>query len=141
VDSRLVVAPAQVLALLQALQTRMELYHRSGGVHASALADTRALLVVAEDIGRHNTLDKIQGACLLESIPTRDRLLVSTGRISSEMLLKVARLQVPLVVSRHSPTAHAVALAQQLGIALVGQARGARLVVYSHPQRLGYRED
>jgi FdhD protein len=138
VDSDLVVAPAAALSLMkQLLQEQMELYQLSGGLHASALSDTKSLIVVAEDIGRHNTLDKIQGECLLRGIPTGDRLLLSTGRVSSEMLLKAARMQVPVVVSRHSPTGSAVSLARDLGIALVGYARGSRLLVYSHPERLG----
>ena len=109
----------------------------TGGVHTSALSDTRNLLVVAEDIGRHNTLDKIRGECLMRGISTRDRLLLTTGRISSEMLLKAAKMQSPVVVSRHSPTERAVLLARELGITLVGHARGGRLLVYSHPERLG----
>ena len=115
----------------------MELYRFSGGVHASALADRKNLLVVAEDIGRHNTLDNIQGECLLRGLSTGDQLLLSTGRVSSEMLLKAARMQIPIVVSRHSPTGSAISLARDLGIALVGYARGSRLTVYSHPERLG----
>ncbi|MEW5921631.1 MAG: formate dehydrogenase accessory sulfurtransferase FdhD [Bacillota bacterium] len=137
VDSDLVVTPAEVLSLMKQLQEEMELYRLSGGVHTSALSDTRNLLAVAEDIGRHNTLDKIQGECLLRGISTRDRLLLTTGRVSSEMLLKAANMQAPVVVSRHSPTGSAVSLARNLGITLVGHARGGRLLVYSHPERLG----
>jgi FdhD protein len=137
VDSDLVVTPAKVLSLMKQLQEQMELYRLSGGVHTSALSDTENLLVVAEDIGRHNTLDKIQGECLLRGLSTRDRLLLSTGRVSSEMLLKAAKMQASVVVSRHSPTASAISLARDLGIALVGYARGSRLSVYSHPERLG----
>jgi FdhD protein len=136
VDSDLVATPKEVLALMKQLQEQMVLYRLSGGVHASALSDTENLLVVAEDIGRHNSLDKIQGECLLSRLSTRDRLLLSTGRLSSEMLLKAARMQVPVVVSRHSPTGSAVSLARDLGITLVGHARGSRLSVYSHPERL-----
>lgn len=137
VDSGLVAAPTEVLSLMKQLQERMELYRLSGGVHTSALSDTRNLLIVAEDIGRHNTLDKIQGECLARGLSTRDRLLLTTGRVSSEMLLKAAKMQAPVVVSRHSPTGSAVSLARDLGIALVGHARGGRLLVYSHPERLG----
>jgi FdhD protein len=137
VDSDLVASPMEVLSLMKKLQEQMDLYRISGGVHASALADRSNLLVVAEDIGRHNTVDKIQGECLFTGLSTRDRLLLSTGRISSEMLLKAARMQVPVVVSRRSPNGRAVLLACDLGIALVGQARGSRLFVYSHPERLG----
>ncbi len=137
VDSGLVVTPTEVLSLMKQFQGQMELYRLCGGVHASALSDTKNLLVVAEDIGRHNTLDKIQGECLLRGLSIRDGLLLSTGRVSSEMLLRAAKMQAPVVVSRTSPTGHAVSLARDLGIALVGYARGNRLSVYSHPERLG----
>jgi len=141
VESDLFVAPNEVLSLIKQLQEQMALYRLCGGVHASALSDTKNLLVVAEDIGRHNTLDKIQGECLVRNLSTRDRLLLSTGRISSEMLLKAAKMQVPVVVSRHSLTGSAVSLSRDLGITLVGHARGSRLSVYSHPERLGCSTD
>ncbi|NIM98460.1 MAG: formate dehydrogenase accessory sulfurtransferase FdhD [candidate division Zixibacteria bacterium] len=137
VDSDLIAAPKEVLSLMKQLQEQMVLYRLSGGVHASALSDTKNLLVLAEDIGRHNTFDKIQGECLLRELSTRNRLLLSTGRVSSEMLLKAAKMQAPIVVSRHSPTGSAVSLARDLDIALVGHARGSRMSVYSHPERLG----
>jgi len=137
VDSDLVVTPTEVLSLMKQFQKQMELYRLCGGVHASALADTKNLLVVSEDIGRHNTLDKIMGECLLRRLSIRDGLLLSTGRISSEMLLKVAKMRVPVVVSRTSPMGRAISLACDLGITLVGYARGSRLSVYSHPERLG----
>ena len=138
-DSDLVVSPKDVLSLMKQLQKRMVLYRRCGGVHTSALADADGLLVVAEDIGRHNTFDKIQGECLLRKLSTEGRILLSTGRVSSEMLLKAARMKTPIVVSRHSPTGSAVSLARELGIALVGHARGGSLSVYSHPGRLGLK--
>lgn len=137
IDSDLVVTPTEVLSLMKQLLEQMELYRLSGGVHASALADNKNLIVVAEDIGRHNTFYKIQGECLLRGIATRDRLLLSTGRVSSEMLLKAAGMQIPVVVSRTSPTGRGISLARDLGIALVGYARGSRLLVYTHPERLG----
>ena len=137
VESDLVVSPDQVLSLMKQFLEQMELYRLSGGVHASALSDTKNVLMVFEDIGRHNTLDKIQGECLMKGLETRDRLLLSTGRVSSEMLLKASRMQVPIVISRTSPTGRAVSLARDLGITLVGYARGNRLTVYSHPERLG----
>ncbi|GAH37895.1 unnamed protein product [marine sediment metagenome] len=136
VDSELVVAPAEVLSLMKQLRQQAQLFQTCGGVHTSALADTRHLLVVAEDIGRHNTLDKIQGECLLRGLSTRDRLLLTTGRLSSEMVLKAARMQTPIVVSRSSPMERAISLASDLGITLVGYARSHRLSVYSGEKRL-----
>ncbi len=137
VESRFVADPVEILGVFKQLQARIEEDRFSTGIHTSALADTKELIAVCEDIGRHNTVDKIQGECLMERIPTKDRLLLTTGRVSSEMLLKAARMQVPVVVSRHSPTGTAALLARELGIALVGRARGGRMTVYSHPERLG----
>ena len=136
VQSDLAPTPEELLLLMRKLKEQMVLHRYCGGVHASALSDTKNLLVVAEDIGRHNTLDKIQGECLLKGLRTRDRLLLSTGRISTEMLLKASKMQVPVVVSRHSPTGRAVSLARDLGISLVGHAKGSRLSVYSLPERV-----
>ncbi len=137
VDSELVVTPEGVLTLMKQFLKRMELYKLCGGVHASALADAGKLLLMSEDIGRHNALDKIQGECLLKGLSAWDKLLLGTGRVSSEMLMKAARMRVPIVVTRTSPTGRAVHLARELGIALVGYARGNQLTVYSHPERLG----
>lgn len=137
IDSDLMATPKEILWLMDRLQKQMVLYRLGGGVHASALCDTKNLLVVAEDIGRHNTLDKIQGECLLRTLATGDRLLLSTGRVSSEMLLRASKMRVPIVVSRHSSTGSAVSLARDLGIALVSRARGGGLSVFSHPERLG----
>lgn len=138
VETDLTVQPMEVLALMKQFLDKMDLYKYSGGVHTSALANRSELLIVAEDIGRHNTLDKIQGECLIREIVTKDLLLLTTGRISSEMLFKAVAMQVPIVVSRHSPTERSVSLALDLGITLVGHARGGRLMVYSYPERLGF---
>ena len=136
VDSELVVTPTEVLSLMRQLQQQAQLFRKCGGVHTSALSDTKNLLVIAEDIGRHNTLDKIQGECLLRGLSTKDRILLTTGRISSEMLLKAARMQIPIVVSRSTPMERAITLARNLGITLVGYARSSRLSVYSGEERL-----
>jgi FdhD protein len=106
-------------------------YQESRGIHGAALADDRRLLVVAEDVGRHNAVDKVKGEALLRGIPTEDRILLSTGRISSEMLLKAARMGVPVVASRTSPTEMAVALAEQLNVTVCGYVRAGGLNLYA----------
>ncbi len=136
VESDLVITPGEVLALMRQLYQQQELFQQSGGVHASALCDREQILVSAEDIGRHNTLDKILGECLLRKLPTSNGILLTTGRISSEMLLKAARMQTPIVVSRGSPTERAVRLGRELGITVVGYARSNRLSVFSAEERL-----
>jgi FdhD protein len=109
---------------------------RRRGMHVSALSDGWSILVRAEDIGRHNTVDKIWGECMLSEVDTADRLLVTSGRISSEMLLKAAKMGVPVVASLNSATQRAVRLGNDLGITIVGYARGEQLTVYSHPERI-----
>ena len=136
VESAVVVTPEQVQLLMKQLNARAELHRYSGGVHSSALGSPDGLLAVAEDIGRHNTLDKILGECLMNEMPTEGRLLLTTGRISSEMLSKASRMGTPVIISRSSPTDRSIALAEELGITLIGYARGNRMSVYSREERL-----
>jgi len=131
-----VVTPEEVLSLMKQLYQQQNLFQLGGGIHCSALCDRKQILVVAEDIGRHNTLDKIMGECLMRRLPTQDRILLTTGRVSSEMLLKAARMQTPIIVSRGSPTERAISLGNDLNITVIGYARGSRLSVFSGEERL-----
>jgi FdhD protein len=119
-ESNLRVTPACLFDRMKDLYLQAVGYRSSRGIHGAALADPDRLLFMAEDVGRHNAVDKVAGEALLKGVLTRDRILLNTGRVSSEMLLKGARLGVPLVVSRTSPTEMAVSLAEQLGITVVG---------------------
>ncbi len=131
--------PEILLEAFTRLQDKDSLYVKSRGVHAAGLLDLASgnLLQVAEDVGRHNTIDKLQGACLLKDIPTWGMALLSTGRISSEMLRKGAAMGCPVIASRTSPTTAAIKLARERGITLVGYARHGKLRVYCFPERLG----
>jgi len=136
VESDLTITPEEVLSLMKQLYQQQDLFQLGGGIHSSALCNRKQILALAEDIGRHNTLDKIMGECLMRKLPTRDCLLLTTGRVSSEMLLKAARMKVPIVVSRGSPTEHAISLGKDLGITVIGYARGNRLSVFSGEGRI-----
>jgi FdhD protein len=92
--------------------------------------------VIAEDIGRHNSVDKIAGKCLLEDIRMSRKFLLTTGRISSEMLQKSSRIGASIVVSRTSPSSLSIELADRFGITLIGYARRDRFNVYTHPDRI-----
>jgi len=129
--STLRVSPATLSARMKNLFDAGVHYKASRGIHGAALADVEQLLVTAEDVGRHNAVDKVKGEALLRGIPTEDRILLSTGRISSEMLLKAARMGVPIIASRTSPTEMAVALAEQLGITVAGYVRADGLNLYA----------
>jgi FdhD protein len=131
-----VLAPQAVECLIEGLTGAQELYRKVGGVHTSILSDGERVVVSAEDVGRHNTLDKIAGRCLLDDIQLSRRVLVTTGRVSSEMIQKAARIGASIVVSRTSATSLSVSLAEQWGITLIGYARGNQFVIYTHPERI-----
>jgi FdhD protein len=137
VVSAVTVTPAQILDLMRAFQTRSEIYQRTHGVHGAALCDASGIILFKEDIGRHNAIDKIFGHCLRQEIPLADRIIMTTGRISSEILFKVAKRNIPILISRSTPTDLAVGLAGDLGITLVGFVRGGHMNVYAEAGRIG----
>jgi len=127
-----VIQAAMLHDLPARLRAHQELFTTTGGLHAAALFDPEGrLLCLREDVGRHNAVDKLKGEALRRGLATTDRILLSTGRVSSEMLLKAARMGVPLVASRTSPTEMAVGLAEQLGITVVGYLRPDSLNLYA----------
>jgi FdhD protein len=134
---RLEVQPEAIGSLIEQLFESQSLYRETGGVHTSALSDGEKVLLSADDIGRHNTLDKIAGLCLMNNIWPETRILITTGRISSEMLQKAARLQAPILISRTSPSSLSIEMAERYGITLIGYARKHRFNVYSNAQRVG----
>ena len=131
VESDLKVRAKSVLALMNEFQKRSEIFRETGGVHSAALCESEQIISFTEDIGRHNAFDKIVGELILSGISPKDKFLLSSGRISSEMLLKCARIGIPIVVSRSAPTDMAVRLGKQLIITLAGFARGNRMNIYS----------
>jgi FdhD protein len=130
------ITPQQVMALVKMLHQSAELYNEVRGVHTSALSDGQELLLVAQDVGRHNTIDRLWGQALKQGVETMGRILIASGRISSEMLGKAAKMQVPIVISRTSPTSLSVELGRAWNVTIIGYARGPSFRVYSAPERV-----
>lgn len=126
----------KVIRLMQELNQRSVLYRKSGSVHGAALADESHILVFCEDIGRHNAVDKIFGAAFLRGFSPAGRILLTTGRVSSEILVKAIKRRIPFLLSYSGPTDLAVDMARQMGITLIGYVRGNRMRVYSHGERV-----
>jgi FdhD protein len=135
-EVRIKISAEDCFRLMGELQDSAETFQLTGGVHNAALCDRNGIVLSRMDIGRHNALDKIYGHCLKQNIPIGDKVLVFSGRISSEILLKVAKIGCEMVLSKSAPTELALELAEELGITTVGFIRNQTLNVYTRPERI-----
>lgn len=122
--------------LMNNLQISATIFQDTGGVHNAALCDINGFMLSRMDIGRHNALDKIYGYCLKNNISIGNKIIVFSGRISSEILLKVAKIGCEVVLSKSAPTELALQLAEELGITTVGFIRNQSLNIYTCPERI-----
>jgi FdhD protein len=130
------VTPADLFCLMEELARRAEQYRQHGGIHSAAVGENGHITFYAEDLGRHNTVDRLAGEALLRGADLTGKLLVTSGRISSEMVAKGASLGIFVIASRTSPTTLAIRLAEERGITIIGYVRGGRFSVYCNPERL-----
>lgn len=126
-----------IFTLMRTMQEKAELFKLTGGVHSCALADKQgSIILFTEDISRYNAIDKILGEAFAGDITTEDKIILTSCRISSDILTKIAVGRVPIIISRAAPTDWAVEFAQKIGMTLVGFVRGKRMNIYTHPQRI-----
>ncbi len=139
VGSDLTVSAALLIGLPARLRTAQPLFDRTGGLHAAGLFDPAGqLILAAEDVGRHNAVDKVVGARFLAGrLPDAHAILQVSGRVSYEIVQKAAAAGIPVVLAVSAPTSLAVSAADRLGVTLGAFVRGDRLTVYAHPERLG----
>ncbi len=134
--SRLRFSPAQVLDRVEDLHHQSDTYRRTHGVHNTALAEPDRIVLFRNDIGRHNAVDMIVGHGFLSGSSFDDKLLLTTGRLTSEILIKCAKVGIAVLVSRNTATTLAIQLAKSLNITLIGYVRGGKFTVYSGSERL-----
>jgi len=132
--------PSEIFGMMERLARLAENYKSHGGIHSAAVADGVTILLYAEDLGRHNTLDRIAGEALLKGIDLSGTMLVTSGRVSTELAAKAAMLGISLIASRTSPTDMAVKMCEEAGIVLIGYVRGGRFTVYTCPERIACEE-
>lgn len=123
---------------MNALQAGSTAFRTTGGVHNAALVDESGAAVIRTDIGRHNALDKLFGHCIRNRLSAKNSAIVFSGRLSSEVVLKAAKIGCPLLLSKSAPTDLALQLAEDLGITCVGFIRADALNVYTHPHRIRF---
>jgi len=127
--------------LFKHLVNNSEWYDKTGCIHSVSLFCDDGQVIIREDIGRHNAVDKVIGCSLQCKYEFHNTIMYSSVRISSDMMLKAARAQIPVVVSKTAPTSLAVDIAEECGMTLIGFARGRRLNIYTHPERISFDED
>ena len=131
VDMPVTIRPEQLTHLAARMADSSHIFKQTGGVHSAALCTPEEIIFCSDDIGRHNAVDKAIGWARLNSVELHDKLLLSTGRISSEIVLKAARSRITIVASRAAPTSRALNLARGLGLTVIGFVRGRRMTVYT----------
>jgi len=134
--TEMIVGAEDLLSLVSRFNKSSRLFQETGGVHSGAICSTEEILLFHEDIGRHSAVDKLVGEALAKRLNLADKLLLTSGRLSSEILLKAAKQSIPIIVSRSAPTALAIELAERLNVTLVGFARGNRMNIYSGAGRI-----
>jgi FdhD protein len=140
-DSKITANPKCLAGLFQHLKNHSEWYEKTGCIHQVTLFCNDESFIIREDIGRHNGVDKAIGAALQCQVNLEQTIIYCSGRLSSDMVLKAAKARIPIVVSRAAPTSLAVDIANESGITLIGFARGRKLNIYSHPERISFDEE
>lgn len=135
-NSNIRIKPNQIIEMMETMHSRSNLFKQTGGLHNAAISDGLDFYEHRSDIGRHNALDKLYGYCIQHDIPVRNKILIFSGRISSEILIKAAKIGVGMILSKSAPTNLAIELAKDLNITTVGFIRDGRFNVYSHPNRI-----
>jgi FdhD protein len=128
-------------ALTNKINTTPSLYLEAGAIHGCVLCQQDRPLVYMEDVGRHNAVDKIAGWMFKNKVPAGDKIFYTTGRLTSEMVIKTVRMGIPILVSRSGFTAWGVELAKKAGLTLIGRARGKRFVALSGDDRIVFDQD
>lgn len=131
-----VISEDRVTGLMNSLQNQSLVFRKTGGTHCAALADSDGLIACYEDISRNNALDKVIGHAMISGINAKNKIIVFSGRVSSEIARKVGRLQCSILIARSAPTDMALSLASRLGITVAGFTRGECFNLYTHPQRI-----
>ncbi|MCP3030593.1 formate dehydrogenase accessory sulfurtransferase FdhD [Halobacillus sp. A1] len=130
------VKPEDCLNLMKAFQERASMFKKTGAVHQAAIASREGIELIFHDIGRHNALDKLNGFMIKNKISRKEKMVIFSGRISSEILIKVSKMRLGFLLSKSAPTDLAIELADDLNITAIGFARGNRMNIYTHSNRL-----
>jgi FdhD protein len=136
IESNCKFAIKDILKLMKEFNSKSELFKQTGGVHSCCICSNNSILLFSEDIGRHNALDKVVGKAIISSMDLKDKLVMTTGRISSDIVVKIAKAGIQIIVSHSAPTTLALSIAKDSNITIIGFARGSRMNIYCNEHRI-----
>lgn len=136
VDCKVLVPSKKIYEFMQTDLNYSEVFKKTGGLHCIALCDAENVLLMREDVARHNALDKVIGESIIRNISLKDKIIILSGRVSLEMVLKAAKMQIPIIVAKSAPTNLAIEMAKRLNITLIAFARGRKMNIYTNEQRI-----
>jgi len=136
IESNCTFAIKDILSTMSEFNNKSELFRQTGGVHSSCICNDNSILLFSEDIGRHNALDKVIGKALMSNMDLRNKLVMTTGRISSDIVIKVAKASIQLIVSHSAPTSLAISIAKAANITIIGFVRGNKMNIYCNEYRI-----
>ncbi|HOK56677.1 MAG TPA: formate dehydrogenase accessory sulfurtransferase FdhD [bacterium] len=125
-----------IFYLLKVFNRISQLYKKTGCVHVCGIAKDREIIIFKEDISRHNAFDKVIGEAILKNISLNDKILLTSGRITSEIIFKLVKMKIPVILSKGAPTDYAIRIGEEFGITIIGFARGKRFNIYTHKERI-----
>jgi FdhD protein len=135
-QSSYVISLSKLKELAVEMFSNAELYKKHGGIHCAALSDGNEIVALREDVGRHNAVDKVIGKGVFLGVDFKNSIVMTTGRISTDMILKAVCTGIPIVVSRSIPTTMAYEIADRLGITIIGRIVSKEPVIYTHEKRI-----
>lgn len=136
ITSNLKIEKDVILSLMKEFQVRSQTFKQTGGVHSAALVEKDKIIVFSEDIGRHNAIDKVIGNMIINNKSLENKIILTSGRISSEILIKVQKCEIPVIITRSAPTDMAINICRENNITLAGFVRGNRMNIYSGEDRI-----
>jgi FdhD protein len=125
-----------ILKFMKEFNSKSELFKQTGGVHSSCICGEDGIDLFSEDIGRHNALDKVIGKALMNNVKLKDKIVMTTGRISSDLIIKAAKSGIPIIVSHSAPTDLALSIAETANLTVIGFVRGHKMNIYCGEERI-----
>lgn len=125
-----------IINVMKEMVRQSKIFKKTGGIHSSALAREGKIVLFREDVGRHNAVDKILGECFLSDIPLNDAILLTSGRITSEITRKAGVVGIPIIASKSAPSSLSIKMAREIGVTLIGFVRGKRMNIYTGEWRI-----